>query len=113
MNSSNPRLEEFSSRVDDVTLFYQVLRLEESVFVWVGTEEGRLRGLVGAFESRLQGAPPAVSTLLGSTADGGQLNSLAERLKMRTGQNVLLSVNLPDEAMSLHVEEQLISHLSA
>lgn len=112
MNSSRLRIDEFSSSIGDITLYYHVLHLEESVYVWIGTESGQMSSLIGAFHSRVDGAPPAISNILGPINDG-QSCHLAERLQHRIGKNIFLSANLPDEALSLHAEEQLICHLSA
>lgn len=108
--ASNLNLQEFSSQQGDSTIYYQLLNLSGSVYIWVGTQQGNLASLVAALGSRI--GPPAVSTLLGpSGAQSHQASQLAQRLQRRSQRQVLLSVNLPSDDLIPHVEQRLLEEL--
>lgn len=103
-------LREFRSQEGIVTLYYQLLTLAGSVYIWVGTEEARLGSLVAAFSPRV--GPPATSSLLGPATEGSQRIALmAQRLQERIQKQVLLSVNVPNEDLMLGVEQRLVEEL--
>lgn len=103
-------LQEFCSQQGDSTIYYHLLNLSGSVYVWVGTEQGYLEGMVAALGSRL--GPSAVTTLLGSSdAQSLQASHLAERLQRRTQRHILLSLNLPSDELIPHVEQRLLEEL--
>ncbi|XP_076049313.1 proteasome assembly chaperone 4-like [Oratosquilla oratoria] len=109
VEDSNPniRLEEFSSQLGDRTLYYQVLRMKECMYIWVGTEEGGMGDLTASMSSRIG---PATSTLLGP-ATTLEVSQLAGRLHQRSGFQIFLSVNVGDHEVLPHVEEHLVEEL--
>lgn len=108
--ASNLSLQEFVSNNGDFTIYYQLLNLTGSVYIWVGTEQGNLAGLVAALGSRV--GPLAASTLLGPLgAQSHEASQLAQRLQRRCKQQILLSVNLPTDDLIPHVEKRLLEEL--
>ena len=104
------QLEEFSSQAGNSTIYYQLLRLTGSVYVWVGTDRGLMAGLVAAAKPRV--GSPVVSTLLGSSsANDQQTVEMTRRLQQRTDLFILLSLNLPSDDLLAHVEERLVEKL--
>ncbi|KAG0717746.1 Proteasome assembly chaperone 4 [Chionoecetes opilio] len=107
-NTMNIR--EFQSQEGPITLYYQLLSLAGSVYVWVGTEDAKLGSLVAAFTSRV--GPPATSSLLGPVGEGSQrVSSMAQRLQERVRKQVLLSVNVPSDELMVGVEQRLLEEL--
>ncbi|KAK3870944.1 hypothetical protein Pcinc_023879 [Petrolisthes cinctipes] len=103
-------LQEFTSQHGDLTLYYQLVSLTGSVYIWVGTDQGNFGSLIAAMESRV--GPPALSTLLGPAGDQTHSTSqLAERLQRRTKKHLLLSVNVPSDDLLPQVEQRLIEEL--
>ena len=103
-------LREFHSQEGGITLYYQLLTLAGSVYIWVGTEEAKLGSLVAAFTPRV--GPPATSSLLGPVSEGSQRTTLmAQRLQERIQKHVLLSVNVPSDDLMLGVEQRLVEEL--
>lgn len=103
-------LREFHSQEGGTTLYYQMLTLAGSVYIWVGTEEAKLGSLVAAFTPRV--GPPATSSLLGPVTEGSQRTTLmAQRLQERIKKHILLSVNVPSEDLMLGVEQRLVEEL--
>lgn len=103
-------LREFCSQEGGITLYYQLLNLAGSVYIWVGMEEAKLGSLVAAFTPRV--GPPATSSLLGPATEGTQrVNLMAQRLQERIKKHVLLSVNVPSEDLMLGVEQRLVEEL--
>ena len=110
-STSSLQLEEFTSHQGDATVFYKILMMDGSAFVWAGTEANRLDSLTAAFMGRGGSTPsPAASVLLGPMGDG-QLTQMAERLRTRVDLNLFLSINVSEE-LAPHVEERLVERFT-
>ena len=107
---STLNLQEHSSRSGNTVIYYQFLKLHGSIYVWVGTDQGQMSGLVAAMKPRVGAS--VVSTLLGpSDVDNQQANQIAERLQRRTNQHIMLSLNVPNEQHLNHIEETILEQL--
>jgi len=107
---SNMHVQEFCSDIGERTIYYHLLKMSGSVYVWVGTDQANMGSLVAALATRV--GPPASATLLGpSSVCSHAWSQVAQRLHSRTGQQVLLSVNLPSDGLLEHVEQRLLEEL--
>ena len=110
MLQSNFGLEEFSSDFDgDTTLFFHIVRMQSSAYVWVGTEAGNQGCLVGGSLPRIPVPGGSVSTVLleGNSQDTA-LQSVQRLIKVLKFP-IMLSLDIPDsQEMLLHVESTII-----
>ncbi|KAK2556923.1 Proteasome assembly chaperone 4 [Acropora cervicornis] len=96
----------FSDTLLDQTVYFQVLRMKDSLYIWIGSSP-ELSSLAVAMCTRYDSVP-SVANLLGSKAD---LNSstLAQRLAKKTKKQCFVSYNVPTENMLLSLVEQRIN----
>ncbi|CAL4061736.1 unnamed protein product [Meganyctiphanes norvegica] len=107
---TNMHVTEFCSDIGERTIYYHLLHMSGSVYAWVGTEQANMGSMVTALATRV--GPPASATLLGPSSVGSHAwSQVAQRLHSRTGQQVLLSVNLPNDDVLPQVEQRLLEEL--
>lgn len=98
----------FSEKLLDKKVHFQILKLKDSFFLWIGLDRS-MKNLSVALPlqlTRAESSSVAVSQLLGDTDDSSS-NSLAARLSKRTNQQVFVSCNLPAaESMLIPLVEQ-------
>ncbi|GAB2271437.1 hypothetical protein Dimus_006274 [Dionaea muscipula] len=83
----------FTDFLDDVTLHFQIIRLRKQIYAWVGCNSAKLGHLYAAAPTR-PNHTVSVSSILGGASDNTG-SSIARRLVLRTGLNVILACNLP------------------
>lgn len=100
------KLHSFSDTLLDQIVHFQVLRMKDSLYIWIGSSP-ELSSLAVAMCTRYDSVP-SVANLLGSKAD---LNSstLAQRLAKKTKKQCFVSYNVPTENMLLSLVEQRIN----
>lgn len=106
-------LEEFTSESDSLVLYYHILRMQGSVYVWVGRETGEQDCLVAAIAARsgVPGTTP-VSTLIGGSGQD-MAATCAGRLQAKLKFPILLSLSIPEDVLVLeHVEKTILQRLS-
>lgn len=105
-------LDEFRSEYESQVFFYQVLHMQGSVYIWVGTETGE-QGCVVASVAARQGVPgvaPTSTLICGPSQDAAA--SCAGRLQAKVHYPILLSLNIPDDFKALeHVERNILEKL--
>lgn len=106
MVESKFKIHTFSDTLLDQTVHFQVLRMKDSLYIWIGSSP-ELSSLAVAMCTRYDSVP-SVANLLGSKAD---LNSstLAQRLAKKTKKQCFVSYNVPTENMLLSLVEQRIN----
>ncbi|XP_022442266.1 proteasome assembly chaperone 4 isoform X1 [Delphinapterus leucas] len=116
----NVTLHNFSARLWEQLVHFHVMRLTDSLFLWVGATP-HLRNLSVAMCTRYVSAagglwdPIPVSTaLLGDMSDTTS-TGLAQRLARKTSKQVFVSYNLPntDSSFTLLVENRIKEEMEA
>ncbi|XP_026984060.1 proteasome assembly chaperone 4 isoform X3 [Sagmatias obliquidens] len=116
----NVSLHNFSARLWEQLVHFHVMRLTDSLFLWVGATP-HLRNLSVAMCTRYVSAaggpwdPIPVSTaLLGDVSDTTS-TGLAQRLARKTSKQVFVSYNLPntDSSFTLLVENRIKEEMEA
>ncbi|OBS73901.1 proteasome assembly chaperone 4 isoform X1 [Peromyscus maniculatus bairdii] len=99
-------LHNFSARLWEQLVHFHVMRLTDSLFLWVGATP-HLRNLAVAMCSRYDPIPVCTS-LFGDTSDTTS-SGLAQRLARKTSKQVFVSYNLPntDNNFTLLVENRI------
>ncbi|XP_036044283.1 proteasome assembly chaperone 4 isoform X1 [Onychomys torridus] len=99
-------LHNFSARLWEQLVHFHVMRLTDSLFLWVGATP-HLRNLAVAMCSRYDPIPVCTS-LFGDTSDATS-SGLAQRLARKTSKQVFVSYNLPntDSNFTLLVENRI------
>ncbi|XP_062925459.1 proteasome assembly chaperone 4 isoform X2 [Mobula hypostoma] len=112
LGSGSLSMHDFSERLAGQSVYFHVLRMSGSFFLWVGTAP-TLSNLAVAMSTRLDPTPVS-SLILGDTSDTTP-NSLAQRLAKKTGKQVFISYNLPNTNtnLSLEVENRIKQEMEA
>ncbi|XP_054983589.1 proteasome assembly chaperone 4 [Sorex araneus] len=105
-------LHNFSARLWEQLVHFHVMRLADSLFLWVGATP-HLRNLAVAMCSRFDSVPVATS-LFGDASDPAS-TGLAQRLARKTRKQVFVSYNLPtaDSGVTLLVENRIKEEMEA
>ncbi|RHY16413.1 hypothetical protein DYB25_006465 [Aphanomyces astaci] len=113
--SSKPSTQiiEFKGEFVDQHFSVQIWLLAHACFVWVGLDETPvcMGSMSTAVKTRYDPLPLA-SSLLGGGADDTE-QQMAQRLVLRTGKQVFVSCNLPEDDMELgaYVERAILQRL--
>ncbi|KAG0567223.1 hypothetical protein KC19_7G119800 [Ceratodon purpureus] len=102
---------QFSDESNDSTFHFQILRLVDQLYVWIGCNSARMGNLFAALPTRWD-KTASVAALVGGGAESTGA-SMARRLSMRTGWSIILSSNLPSNAPVLEAfaEQRLFQEL--
>uniref|UniRef100_A0A8C6CGV6 Proteasome assembly chaperone 4 n=1 Tax=Moschus moschiferus TaxID=68415 RepID=A0A8C6CGV6_MOSMO len=105
-------LHNFSARLWEQLVHFHVMRLTDSLFLWVGATP-HLRNLAVAMCTRYDSIPLSTA-LLGDTSDT-MSTGLAQRLARKTSKQVFVSYNLPNTSSSfeLLVENRIKEEMQA
>mmetsp|Transcript_4093 Transcript_4093/g.7909 ORF Transcript_4093/g.7909 Transcript_4093/m.7909 type:complete len:130 (-) Transcript_4093:219-608(-) len=89
------RVELWSETCMEDRVYFQLIELEQSFFIWVGGSQGQFASLNVGIKTPMA-AESCVSTLMGK-GDGNFAHGLSQRLSQRFESIVVLSYNLPQE----------------
>ncbi|KAH7671044.1 proteasome assembly chaperone 4 protein [Dioscorea alata] len=92
----------FTENVNDVVLHFQIIRLAKQIFAWIGCNSAKL-GHVHAAASTRPMNTVSVAALIGGGANSTG-SSVARRLALKTGVNVVLACNIPNSKDSQMLE---------
>eukprot|EP01112_Ceratiomyxa_fruticulosa_P002264 TRINITY_DN1236_c0_g1_i1.p1 TRINITY_DN1236_c0_g1~~TRINITY_DN1236_c0_g1_i1.p1 ORF type:complete len:172 (-),score=40.61 TRINITY_DN1236_c0_g1_i1:144-608(-) len=96
----------------DNSIYYQVIVLRDSYYVWIGSKAATMDELAVAITTPYDKIPSA-SSLLGQNVDGLS-QGLATRLATRTKKVFFVSCNLPnDQIMIAFAEKKLVEFLKS
>ncbi|KAK9126828.1 hypothetical protein Scep_015674 [Stephania cephalantha] len=96
----------FSEEVRDVTLHFQIIRLQKQIYAWIGCNSAKIGHLYAAAFTRPNNSVSITSILGGSSDNTG--SSIARRLVMKTGLNIVLACNIPKNSPMLEADAELI-----
>ncbi|XP_058000829.1 uncharacterized protein LOC110635256 isoform X1 [Hevea brasiliensis] len=91
----------FTEIVDDVTLHLQIIRLHKQIYAWISCNSAKFGHLYAAAPTRPSNTA-SVACLLGGASDNTG-SSIARRLVLKTGLNIILACNIPKNAPMLEV----------
>ncbi|XP_051185592.1 uncharacterized protein [Lolium perenne] len=101
----------FTEDLHDVTLHFQIIRFSKQIYAWVGCNSAKFGHLYAAASTR-PGNGVSVTSVLGGTSDNTGL-SMARRLVLKTGLNIVLACNIPKDSPMLEAaaERKLVEKL--
>lgn len=101
----------FSAEVQDGILHFQILRLEQQLYIWVGCNSAKFGQLYASLPTPFD-RTPSLATLIGGAADSAGA-SIARRLVLKTGWSIVLACNLPKNSPNLEAqaEKRLLQEL--
>lgn len=101
-----PKINCFSQVVDDVVLHFQIVRLQKQIYAWIGCNSAKFGHLYAAAPTRPSNAI-SITSLIGGAADKAG-SSIARRLVLKTGLNVVLACNIPKNSPMLEANAEKI-----
>ncbi|CAA6668934.1 unnamed protein product [Spirodela intermedia] len=103
----------FTEDVHDVSLHFQIIRLQKQIYAWIGCNSAKFGHLYAAAPTRPSNSV-SVTSLLGGGSDSVG-SAMARRLVLRTGLNVVLACNIPKDSPRLEAgaERKLVEKLSS
>ncbi|KAK2647036.1 hypothetical protein Ddye_022231 [Dipteronia dyeriana] len=110
-SSSSVQVTCFTDLVDDVTFHFQIIRLENQIYAWIGCNSSKLGRLYAAAPTRPSNSV-SVSSILGGVSDNTGAG-IARRLVLKTGLNVIVACNIPKNSPMLeaNAEKMLVEKL--
>ncbi|KAL3617154.1 hypothetical protein CASFOL_038901 [Castilleja foliolosa] len=96
---------------DDITLHFQIIRLQKQIYAWVGCSSSKFGHLYAAAPTRPSNAV-GVTCLIGGASDNTG-SGIARRLALKTGLNIILACNIPKNSPMLeaNAEKMLVQKL--
>ncbi|KAL5781890.1 hypothetical protein ACOSP7_006919 [Xanthoceras sorbifolium] len=110
-SSSSVQVTCFTDLADDFTLHFQIIRLPNQIYAWIGCNSSKLGRLYGAAPTRPSNSV-SVSSILGGVSDNTG-SGIARRLVLKTGLNVIVACNIPKNSPMLeaNAEKKLVEKL--
>ncbi|XP_059636292.1 uncharacterized protein LOC132278510 [Cornus florida] len=101
----------FSEESDNVTLHFQIIRLQKQIYAWIGCNSAKFGNLYAALPARPKNTVSVTSIIGGASDNTG--SGIACRLVLKTGLNVLLACNIPKNSPMLEAdaEKKLVEKL--
>ncbi|KAI4989297.1 hypothetical protein ZWY2020_036614 [Hordeum vulgare] len=102
----------FSEDLHDVTLHFQIIRMSKQIYAWIGCNQSAKFGHLYAAATTRLGDGVSVTSVLGGTSDNTG-SSMARRLVLKTGLNIILACNIPKDSPMLEAaaERKLVEKL--
>ncbi|NP_001353881.1 uncharacterized protein LOC100217088 [Zea mays] len=101
----------FTEDLHDVVLHFQIVRFSKQIYVWVGCNTAKFGHLYAAATTRPDNRV-SVTSVLGGTSDNTG-SSMARRLVLKTGLNIVLACSIPKDSPILEAaaERKLVEKL--
>ncbi|KAK9288601.1 hypothetical protein L1049_017060 [Liquidambar formosana] len=101
----------FTDVSDDVTLHFQIIRLHKQIYAWIGCNSAKFGHLYAAAPTQPNNVVGVTSILGGASDNTG--SSIARRLVLKTGLNIILACNIPKNSPMLEAgaEKKLVQKL--
>lgn len=101
----------FSDVSDDMSLHFQIIRLPNQIYTWIGCNSAKFGHLYAAAATRPNNTVSVASILAGASDSTG--SGIARRIVLKTGLNVILACNIPKDSPMLEVnaEKKLVQKL--
>lgn len=101
-------VKEFSASILGQSVQFQVIRMQQSFFLWAGTRPG-FKSLAVAMQTRLDDRP--ISTHLLGSATNVASSSLAKKLAKATNCQCFVSTDITNPSVYLATEQHLLKML--
>ncbi|KAM7280247.1 hypothetical protein ACFE04_007381 [Oxalis oulophora] len=101
----------FTDIVDQVTLHFQIIRMQKQIYAWIGCNSTKFGRMYAAAPTRPNNTV-SVTSILGGTSDNTG-SGIARRLVLKTGLSVLLACNIPknNPMLEVNAEKKLMERL--
>jgi hypothetical protein len=110
---SNFEVHNFATEVAETLVYFQVLKMEKSLFIWIGSGTDPAFSDLGMALNSSYDRLPLTTRLMGPNTDITSLN-LASRLSKKFERAVFVSYNLPSDRLILQaVEKRLQEEIMA
>ncbi|KAI4338590.1 hypothetical protein MLD38_023628 [Melastoma candidum] len=96
----------FSEVVDETTLHFQIILLHRQIYAWIGCSSAKLGHVYAAAPTRPNNLVSVTAILGGSSDNIG--SSIARRLVLKTGLNIILACNIPKNSPMLEANAEKI-----
>ncbi|KAL4202274.1 hypothetical protein AMTRI_Chr02g262920 [Amborella trichopoda] len=94
----------FTEVLHDATLHFQILRLAKQIYIWIGCKSSKFGHLYAAAPTRPSNLASVTSLIGGSSDSSGP--SIARRLVLKTGLNVILACNIPKNSPMIEADAE-------
>ncbi|XP_078156651.1 proteasome assembly chaperone isoform X1 [Carex rostrata] len=103
----------FTEDLHDVTLHFQIVKFSKQIYAWIGCNSAKLGHLYAAATTRPNNIV-SVTSILGGTSDNTG-SSIARRLVLKTGLNIVVACNIPKDSPMLEAtaERKLTERLAS
>ncbi|KAH9684090.1 hypothetical protein KPL71_027891 [Citrus sinensis] len=110
-DNSSVQITCFSDIVNDVTLHFQIIRLRNQIYAWIGCDSAKLGRVYAAATTRPHNTV-SVTSIIGGVSDNTG-SGIARRIVLKTGLNVILACNIPKDSLMLeaNAEKKLVEKL--
>jgi len=111
--TTNYKLEEFTSELEEQIFYYQIVRMVGSAYVWVGQQAGAQGCVVTAITPRIPvPGHTAATSLVGGGSETAALGAAA-RLNAKLSIPLILALDVPEDPKVIsHVESEIVARLS-
>jgi len=111
MEEPTIQIHQFTDTFLDTKIFFQVIFLKDSFFIWMGSGPPQLGHLSLSMKSKFD-TIPSISSLLGDSVDKSS-HAFAQRLAKKTGKPVFVSCSLPPNSPMIqsYAEKRLLQEL--
>ncbi|ONI27849.1 hypothetical protein PRUPE_1G108100 [Prunus persica] len=94
----------FTEVVNDTTFHFQIMRLPKQIYAWIGCNSAKLGHLYAAAPMR-PNSTVGVTSILGGASDNTG-SSIARRLVLKTGLNIILACNIPKNSPMIEADAE-------
>ncbi|KAG5555386.1 hypothetical protein RHGRI_012805 [Rhododendron griersonianum] len=102
--SGGVQVTSFTEVLDDVTLHFQIIRLQKQIYAWIGCNSAKFGHLYAAAPTRPNNAVSVTNILGGGSDNAG--SGIARRIVLKTGLNVILACNIPKNSPMLEADAE-------
>ncbi|CAA0841951.1 Unknown protein [Striga hermonthica] len=108
---ASPQITCFSQASGEDTFHFQIIRLHNQIYAWVGCNSAKFGHLYAAVPTR-PSHTVGVTSLIGGASDNTG-SGIARRLVLKTGLNIVLACNIPknNPMLEANAEKMLMQKL--
>ncbi|KAI3990061.1 hypothetical protein MKX01_013547 [Papaver californicum] len=96
----------FTEEMNDTTLHIQIIKLHKQIYAWIGCHSAKFGHLYAAAPTRPSNTVSVTSILGGASDNTG--SSIARRLALKSGLNIILACNIPNNSSLLEADAERI-----
>ncbi|MCL7051473.1 hypothetical protein MKW94_023737 [Papaver nudicaule] len=96
----------FTEDMNNTTFHIQIIKLQKQIYAWIGCNSAKLGHVYAAAPTRPNNTVSVTSILGGASDNTG--SSIARRLALRCGLNIILACNIPKNSPLLEADAEKI-----